>query len=119
MYKILIGGCLLVAACTPPQTPAQTLVELRAAEAGLLVLFNQYASQRPFCGDKGAKAPPLCADRQIVIDGSTTAQNLHEGLAVADKVIQASGAGNASWQSLVAPKALLERFQNIVDGVKK
>lgn len=122
MRRVLLISCLLIPACGPqpiPQTPAQALVDLRAAEAGLLTLFNQYASQRPFCGDTGAKAPPLCADRQIVIDGSVTAQNLHEGLAVADKIIQASGAGNASWQALVAPKALLERFQNIVDGVKR
>lgn len=119
MHKIALGGCLILAACTPPQTPAQVLVDMRATEAGLLTLFNQYASQRPFCGDTGAKAPPLCADRQIVIDGSTTAQNVHESLAVAEKIVQASGAGNASWQALVAPKALLERLQNIVNGVKK
>jgi len=119
MRKLLLVGALTLSACTPPQTPAQTLVDLRATEAGLLRLFNEYASQRPFCGDAGAKAPPLCADRKIVIDGSTTAQNLHESLAVADKVIRAAGAGDASWKSLVAPKALLERFQNIVEGAKK
>ena len=119
MKRVIFAIPIMLAACTPPQTPAQVLVDMRATEAGLLTLFNQYASQRPFCGDAGAKAPPLCADRQIVIDGSTTAQNVHESLAVADKIVQASGAGNASWQALVAPKALLERLQNIVNGVKK
>lgn len=119
MRRILLLGCLTLAACNPPQTPAQALVDLRATEAVLLRSFNEYASQRPFCGDAGAKPAPLCADRQIVIDGATTAQNVHEGLAVAEKVITASGASNASWQALVAPKALMERFQILVSGIKQ
>ena len=119
MRKLLLASVLILAACTPPRTPAETLVDLRATEAGLLRLFNEYASQRPFCGDTGAKAPPLCADRQVVIDGFQTAQKINEGLKAADTIISASGASNASWQSLVAPRALLERFQILVDGVKK
>ena len=78
MRKFLLASCLLVVtACTtppqPPKTPTQALVEARASLGTAVAAFNVYAAQRPFCGDAGAKPPPLCADRAVVIQGDRAA----------------------------------------------
>ena len=72
MNRAILALPILLAACgnvQPPQTPAQALVEGYAALGSAVSAFNAYAGQRPFCGDAGAKAPPLCADRAVVIEG--------------------------------------------------
>lgn len=115
---ILLAAALALAGCgspaITPETPAQAMVGIRAAEAGTLRLFREYTAQRPFCGDAGAKAPPLCAERSIVIEGMEIATQLHDGLAHADTVIKAAGVSDTSWKALAEPKTLLDRFRAFV-----
>ena len=125
MKRFLIVGLLALSACganTPavlePSTPQQTLVSLRASEATLLRSFREYSAQRPFCGDTGAKAPPLCADRAVVIEGSNVADAVHASLAQADKIVAAAGISDTSWKALVDPQTLLVKFQALVSGAK-
>lgn len=116
----LAGTILALSGCAGrTDTPAQVMVGLRAAEGAALTLFNAYGSQRPFCGDPGAKVPPLCADRAAVIRGAAAADELDAALDQADLVIQSAGVSDTSWAALTKPKMLLEQFQKWVESVRK
>lgn len=110
---LLLAGCAGAPILTP-DTPAQAMVGLRAAEALALTSFRAYAVQRPFCGDTGAAKPPLCADRSVVIEGAAVAVEVHQALATADKVIAAAGVSDVGWAALVEPKSLLARLRDFV-----
>jgi len=94
MRKFLLAACLpAVTACSnppqPPKTPAQALVEARAGLGAAVAAFHVYAAQRSFCGDVGAKAPPLCADRAVVIQGERAAHQFVDALDRAEATIDA------------------------------
>ena len=118
VFATVLAASLWLSACSTPETPAQMLVTLRATEAGLLRVFNEYSSQRPFCEDALAKLPPLCADRQTVISGYKMATHIHEGLAAADRIIEVTGVSQASWEALASSKALLGAFKVSVDSAR-
>ena len=123
MRKFLLAICLLaVAACTtppqPPKTPAQALVEARAGLGAAVAAFNVYAAQRPFCGDAGARPPPLCADRNVVIQGDHAAHQVADALDRAEATIEALNIGESQWPALAEPLTQLKNFQAFVAKAK-
>jgi len=123
MRKFLLAACLLtVTACTtppqPPKTPAQALVEARAGMGAAVAAVNVYAAQRPFCGDVGAKPPPLCADRAVVIQGDHVAHQVADALDRAEATIDALDASDSQWPALAEPLTLLKSFQAFVAKAK-
>ena len=118
----LVAAAVALSGCTPPpppQTPAQALVEGYAALGSAVSGFNAYASQRPFCGDAGAKAPPFCADRAIVIEGDKRAHQVADALDLAGAAINATATRDVQWKTLAQPLTLLTAFQSYVAGVGK
>ena len=105
--------------CAAPKTPRQALDEAYGAFGVSVGAFNVYASQRPFCGQPQAKAPPLCADAQVVIDGDAAANRVADALELADKTIKTVGVADTQWQALVAPLKSLADFKAFVAGVVK
>ena len=122
MRKFLLATCLFAAACTippqPPQSPAQALIEARAGLGAAVAAFNVYAAQRPFCGDPGAKPPPLCADRAVVIEGDRAAHQVAEALDRAEATIDALDLGETQWPALAEPLTLLKNFQAFIAKAK-
>jgi len=121
MRRILFAAALLIAACgavPPPKTPAQALVEARAGLGSAVAAFNVYASQRPFCGDGGAKPAPLCADRAAVIQGARAAHQVADALSRAEATIQALDVADSQWPALAEPLTLLKNFQAFVVKAK-
>ena len=123
MRKFLFAaGLLTITACTtppqPPKTPAQALVEARAGLGAAVAAFNVYAAQRPFCGDAGAKAPPLCSDRAVVIQGDRAAHQVADALDRAEATIEAQDASDSQWPALAEPLTLLKNFQAFVAKAK-
>jgi len=80
--------------------------------------FNVYAAQRPFCGDTGAKPPPLCADRAVIIQGDRTAHQVADALDRAEATLEALDIGEAQWPALAEPLTLLKNFQAFVAKAK-
>jgi len=117
-----LGLMLALSACgqveSLPKTPEQGLLEVRAGLGIAVAGFNVYAGQRPFCDQLGAKPPPLCADRHIVIEGDAKAQEVSKAIDTAEVVVRASGNADTKWQALVTPANLLKTFQSFVDKVK-
>lgn len=112
---LLLAGCAGTApAVLTPDTPQQALVGLRTAEVLALTSFRAYAAQRPFCRDPGARTPPLCAERSVVIEGAAVAVEVHQALATADKIVAAAGASDVGWAALAEPKKLLARLRDFV-----
>lgn len=107
---IALSGCANTPSLTP-QTPRQALLESRAALTVAVAGFNVYASQRPFCGQVGAKPAPLCADRAAVIEGADQAHKIANGLDAAEVVIQVSGTSDIGWAALASPSKMLAAFQ--------
>lgn len=121
MNRLLLALPILVAACGPvpgPKTPAEAVVELYAGLGAAAAAFNVYASQRPFCGDAGAKAPPLCADRQVVIQGDQTAHAVADAITRAEAVVNAVNAQDMKWAAIAEPANLLKQFQAFVAQAK-
>ena len=117
MRGIFLAACLAVAACgnvQPPQTPAQAIVEAYAALGSAVAAFNTYAGQRPFCGDAGAKEPPLCADRAIVIEGDKRAKQVADALDIASAAVRSVNAQDQQWKALADPMTLLTGFREFV-----
>ena len=117
MRKFLLVCLLALTACgavQPPKTPAQALVEARAGLGSAVAAFNVYAAQRPFCGDGGAKPAPLCADRDVVIQGARTAHQVADALDRAEATIQALDVADSQWPVIAEPLALLKNFQAFV-----
>ncbi len=112
---LALAGCgtMSLPPVVAPKTPAQAMVSARALEGSTLRLFNEYAAQRPFCNDANAKPPPFCAERSLVIEGDKLATDIHEGLAIADKVV-ATGVADAAWEAIAKPQTLLDRFRAFV-----
>ena len=120
MKRHLIAGVLLLSACgatAPPKTPAQALIEGYAALGSATAAFNVYAGQRPFCGDAGAKPAPLCADRDIVIQGDAAAHQVADAMDRAGAVIKAVNVADTQWAALVEPENLLAQFRALVARV--
>jgi len=94
LRTIAISGPLLatlaVAGCAVPQNAQQAMVGARAAYLSATGLFTVYA-QQPWCGPPPAPEPPLCADRQVVIEGANRAAEVAAALNAADAVIAAKG----------------------------
>ena len=121
MRKFLLVCLLALTACgavQPPKTPAQALVEARAGLGSAVAAFNVYAAQRPFCGDGGAKPAPLCADRDVVIQGARTAHQVADALDRAEATIQALDVADSQWPVIAEPLALLKNFQAFVAKAK-
>ena len=121
MRKFLLAACLFTAtACTvpAPRTPAQALIEARAALGSAVAAFNVYAAQRPFCGDDGARPPPLCADRTVVIQGDRAAHQVADALDLAEAAIATLEGPEAQWPVLAEPLTLLGDFQVYVSTAK-
>ena len=121
MRAAILALPVLLAACGSvpvPKTPEQTVVELRAGLGSAAAAFNVYASQRPFCGDAGAKAPPLCADRAVVIQGDQAAHAVADAIDRAEAVVGAVGVTDAKWSALAEPANLLQQFQAFVTKAK-
>lgn len=121
MRKFLLVCLLALTACgavQPPKTPAQALVEARAGLGSAVAAFNVYAAQRPFCGDGGAKPAPLCADRDVVIQGARTAHQVADALDRAEATIQALDVADSQWPALAEPLTLLKNFQAFVAKAK-
>ena len=121
MRKFLLVCLLALTACgavQPPKTPAQALVEARAGLGSAVAAFNVYAAQRPFCGDGGAKPAPLCADRDVVIQGARTAHQVADALDRAEATIQALDVADSQWPVIAEPLALLKNFQAFVAQAK-
>lgn len=119
MRRFLLALPLLVGACVaPPKTPSESIVELYAGLGSAAAAFNVYASQRPFCGDAGAKAPPLCADRQVVIQGDAAAHTVADAIQRAEIVVNAVNAQDMKWAAIAEPANLLKQFQALVAKVK-
>lgn len=116
MRKLLLALPVLLAACSsqPPQTPAQAIVEAYAALGSAVSAFNAYAGQRPFCGDPGARPVPLCADRDVVIEGDKRAQQVADALDIASAAITSTNAQDQQWKALANPLVLLHLFQDYV-----
>ncbi len=118
---LLLGGLLLsMAACgsASPKTPAQALLEGRASLGVAVAAFNVYAGQRPFCNDPGAKAPPLCADRQAVIEGGKVAHQVASAFDRAEVIINATGTAELKWSVLGGALKQLVGFQALVAKTK-
>lgn len=113
MRKLFVM-CLLLGACQPAKTPEQAIVELRFGLGSAAAGFNVYASQRPFCGDPEAKAPPFCADRHVVIQGDKAAHAVADAIDRAEFAVRALGAGDAQWAAIAEPATLLKGFQAFV-----
>ena len=112
---------LALSACgsaVAPKTPAQALLEGRAALGVATAAFNLYAGQRPFCGDPGAKAPPLCADRQVVIQGDKVAHQVADAFDKAEVVINTTGVAELKWTALGDAIKQLVSFQTFVTTAK-
>ena len=121
MRKFLLVCLLALTACgavQPPKTPAQALVEARAGLGSAVAAFNVYAAQRPFCGDGGAKPAPLCADRDVVIQGARTAHQVADALDRAEATIQALDVADSQWPVIAEPLTLLKNFQAFVAKAK-
>ena len=121
MRKFLLVCLLVLTACgavQPPKTPEQALVEARAGLGSAVAAFNVYASQRPFCGDTGAKPAPLCADRAVVIQGDHAAHQVADALDRAEATIQALDVTESQWPTLAEPLTLLNSFQAFVAKAK-
>lgn len=122
MRKIFLSLCLAVtlSACAQavPKTPQQALVEAYGGFGTAVASFNLYAGQRPFCDQPNAKAPPLCADREIVIKGDAMASKVADGLEIANQTLKASGTSDAQWAVLADPMKLLAQFQAFVVSVR-
>ena len=101
-----------------PKTPQQALVEAYGGFGTAVTAFNLYASQRPFCDQPGAKAPPLCADRAIVIQGDAMASKVADGLEIANATLKATGAADAQWATLANPLKAVQEFQVFVTKVR-
>lgn len=117
MKRILLAMPILLVACgapRPPQTPAQAVVEAYAALGSAVTAFNTYAGQRPFCGDAGAKSPPLCADRAVVIEGDKRAQQVADALDIASAAVRSVNAQDQQWKALADPLTLLQGFRDFV-----
>ena len=94
MRRIILALPVLLAACgavTAPRTPEQAVVELRAGLGTAAAAFNVYAGQRPFCDQPNAKAPPLCADRHVVIQGDQAAHAVADAIDRAEAIKVAIG----------------------------
>ena len=117
MRRIILALPVLLAACgavTAPRTPEQAVVELRAGLGTAAAAFNVYAGQRPFCDQPNAKAPPLCADRAVVIEGDKRAQQVADALDIASAAIRSVNAQDVQWKALADPMALLQGFRDFV-----
>ena len=88
------------------------------ALAAAVAAFNVYAGQQPFCDDAGAKAPPLCADRAVVIQGDRATHHIVDALDRAEATIAALDASDSQWPALSEPLALLKNFQAFVAQAK-
>jgi hypothetical protein len=121
MRKFLLVCLLALTACgavQPPKTPEQALVEARAGLGSAVAAFNVYASQRPFCGDAGAKPTPLCADRAAVIQGDHAAHQVADALDRAEATITSLDVTDSQWPALAEPLTLLKNFQAFVTQEK-
>lgn len=121
MRRLLLILPVLVAACgpvKPPQTPSEAIVELYAGLGTATAAFNVYASRRPFCGDPGANLPPLCADRQVVINGDRAAHAVADAITRAEAVVNAVNAQDMKWAAIADPADLLKQFQAFVTKAK-
>lgn len=120
MRKFALLAVLLLAGCQNPETPRQALVTAYAAFGSAVASFNVYAAQRPFCGDEGARPPPLCADRTVVIQGDRAARVTATSLEAASAAIRAIGDENkdAQWRALAEPAELVRAFSVFVAGVR-
>lgn len=118
MRNLLLAAGLAVtlSACAQavPKTPQQALVEAYGGFGTAVTAFNLYAGQRPFCGQPGAKTPPLCADRDVVIQGDAMATKVADGLEIANQTLKASNTADAQWAVLADPLKLLAQFQAFV-----
>lgn len=117
---LLVGVAGFLAGCgspLAPKTPQQAMVEAEAAFGAALVAFNVYAAQ-PFCDKPAAPKPPLCADRAIVVRGDKLANEVNNGLNLADSAIKATTLADTQWNALTAPLKSLTAFQAFVAGVK-
>lgn len=94
-------------------TPAQAMVGLRSVEIATAKAFNAYSAQ-PWCGGVAVPAPPLCAERSVVIEGANLLAEVDTALDAADKVIAAAGVSDAAWAEVANVKKLLERFRAFV-----
>ena len=117
MRAAILALPVLLAACgavTPPQTPAQAIVEAYAGLGSAVSAFNTYAGQRPFCGDAGARPAPLCADRAVVIEGDKRAHQVADALDIASAAIRSTNAQDQQWKALADPMTLLQGFREFV-----
>ena len=120
-WLLAAGLAVTLTACAGtvvPKTPQQALVEAYGGFGTAVTAFNLYASQRPFCGDVNAKAPPLCADRDIVIQGDAMASKVADGLEIANQTLKAVNASDAQWSALADPIKLVSEFQSFVVKVR-
>lgn len=121
MRAAILALPVLLAACGSvlvPKTPEQTVVELRAGLGSAAAAFNVYALQRPFCDQPNAKAPPLCANRAVVIQGDQAAHAVADAIDRAEAVVGAVGVTDAKWSALAEPANLLQQFQAFVTKAK-
>lgn len=121
MKSTLLAGALFLAACTPPQppqTPAQAMIDVWAGFGSAVAGFNVYAAQRPFCGQPNARPAPLCADRQIVIQGDQSAKATAAVLDQTDAVLKASNLQDQQWSAITEAVKVLVTFRSFVSKAK-
>lgn len=111
---VTLGAC----SAAVPKTPQQALVEAYGGFGTAVTAFNLYASQRPFCDQPNAKAPPLCADRDIVIQGDAMASKVADGLEIANQTLKTTDTADVQWKVLADPLKLLQQFQAFVVKVR-
>jgi hypothetical protein len=117
----LLALALLLVACSAvpaPKTPTQAILEGRAALGVAAAAFNVYASQRPFCNDAGAKPPPLCAERSVVIQGDKVAHQVAAAFDRAEVVVNTVGVADTQWSAVGEAAKQLLSFQSFVVQAK-
>ena len=115
LYLLALTAC---GSPVTPKTPAQALLEGRAALGVAAAAFNVYASQRPFCNDPGAKVPPLCAERSVVIQGDKTAHQVAAAFDRAEVIVNTVGVADTQWAAIGEAAKQLLSFQSFVVQAK-
>lgn len=106
----------LCAACTLPQTPAQSVLAATATYNGAGKVALIYMAL-PRCTDGG---PKVCSS-QAVVDAIKTADNAaYATLASAEKVVRTPGFGDEAIASAVtAARGAVDAFVAVTNSVKK
>jgi hypothetical protein len=113
--KGIFCGLLLLAACSAtPQTPQQALLEGRAALGVAAGGFNVYAAHGLGWGDRGQNPPPLCAKREVVIEGDRIANEVAAAFDQAEVVINSTGVADTKWAAIGTALKKLVSFQSFV-----